>query len=384
MGFLNGRVTFVRYRVAGESPLPFGPEHLEALERQSITSRSQLDTPDGVTVGWAGGDHVLDTRFDLEKNILDDALHAGVRVDTNKIPSELLRAYTQIELDARTAENPDARPSKAQREEAKEAARARAEAEAADGRFRRRKVHPVLWDAQHDLLYVGTSSAQVLDRVAALFRETFDRDLEPVTAGRLAADHAGRTGRLRLFEELAPSQFAPAAGLDALAWSPDPASPDYLGNEFLVWLWHHLDDSGAPIALADGSELSAMVTKTLTLDCPRGETGRDSLSDTGPTRLPEAREALRSGKLPRKAGLLLNRHGQDYELTLQAESLAVSGLALPRAEGAVGRELKLARIEALRHLADTLDALLDAFLDHRTQTDWPTRLDQIRAWLTAA
>ena len=72
-----------------------------------------------------------------------------------------------------------------------------------------------------------------------------------------------------------------------------------------------------------------MLAKTLTLDCPRGETGRDSLTDDAPTRLPEAFRALQSGKLPRKAGLILVRHGAQYELTLQAETLAVSGAGCP-------------------------------------------------------
>ncbi len=36
MGFLNGRVTYTRYRVSGDAPLPFGEDHLEAVERFAI------------------------------------------------------------------------------------------------------------------------------------------------------------------------------------------------------------------------------------------------------------------------------------------------------------------------------------------------------------
>jgi hypothetical protein len=385
MGFLNGRVTFVRYRVGGEGPLPFGEEHIEAVERHAIGKNGAGDSPDGIDAGWAGGDHVLDVNFGLEKNVIEDALHLALRIDTDKVPGDLLKAYTRIELDARAQLNPSGHPTKAQRQEAKEAARVRAEAEAADGRFRRRKHFPILWDGRSNILYVGTASLSVLDRLLPLFRETFDRNLEPIGAGSLAAEQAAERGVTRPIEEFPPASFlGEDAALAAFAWSADATNPDYWGNEFLVWLWHTLKNDGDTIRLADGSEAAVMLTKTLTLDCPRGETGRDSLTDAGPTRLPEAFRALQAGKLPRRAGLRIVRQGQEYELTLQAETLAVSGLALPKIEGASGRELHVGRVEALRHLVETLDLLYDAYGRKRTGDDWTGELGRIRNWLRAA
>jgi hypothetical protein len=128
-----------------------------------------------------------------------------------------------------------------------------------------------------------------------------------------------------------------------------------------------------------------MLAKTLTLDCPRGETGRDSLTDDAPTRLPEAFRALQSGKLPRKAGLIVVRHGAQYELTLQAESLAVSGAQLPKPEERLEPyEAKVARIDALRHFAETLDLLFDAYRSRRTASSWADEVGRIKRWLTAA
>src|SRR4051795_4270839 len=99
MGFFSGRVTFVRFRVKGASPGLFGPEHLERLEAHAI-GKQRTAASDGVECGWIAGDHILDTKFDLAKNIVNDPLHFAIRIDTNKLPSDLLRAYAAVDLAA--------------------------------------------------------------------------------------------------------------------------------------------------------------------------------------------------------------------------------------------------------------------------------------------
>ena len=99
MGFLNGRVSYVRYRVVGGTAPAFDEDLVEAARRHLIGRHGSGDSPDGVSVGWAGGDHLLDTSIDLGKNLINDALHLAMRLDTDKIPGTLLRAYTKIETD---------------------------------------------------------------------------------------------------------------------------------------------------------------------------------------------------------------------------------------------------------------------------------------------
>jgi hypothetical protein len=393
MGFLSGRVTFTRYRVGGASPLPFGEDILDLARNHLIGRHGPGEAADGISTGWAGGDHVLDLTVDLGKNVVNDALHLAIRIDADKIPGSLLKAYTQMEIAARAQLNPSGFATKAQKEEAKEAAKARAAAEAADGRFRRHNHYPLLWDGQTQILYAGTNSASVLERLQILFRETFDRTLEPITAGSLARslnlDGADEPGAEAIILGASPIASASASAGDApsVAWAgDDPTSLDYLGNEFLLWIWHALQNDGATVKLADGSDATVMLAKTLTLDCPRGETGRDQLTDDAPTRLPEAFRALQAGKLPRKAGMVLVRQGAQYDLTLQAETLAVSGAALPKPEddGLSRHEQRMARIDSLRHLAESLDLLFQAYLLRRTGAGWTDELGRIRRWLQAA
>jgi len=386
MAFLNGRVSFVRFAVHHQAQEPLGMETIAKLETNAIGKYGVAETQDGISVGFNGGRHLLDTEISFENNIYDDTLHIGMRFDVDKIPSNILKAYTEIELKALAAGNPSGFPTKQQKEEAKEMALAKAQSEAADGRYKRLSMNPLLWDQTSHTLYCSATSANVIDRVGPLFRDTFGGDTHLITAGGLAEALATKFGLNMPMQD--PSKFTVfVEGHEegTVSWAnPESQLPDVLGNEFLIWLWHRLATSGDTIALADETEVTVMMTRTLQLDCPKGETGRDQLNDIGPAHMPEAMKALQSGKLPRKAGLILVRHEQQYELTLQAETFAVGSAALPRLEGCQGREAILARIEQIRHMTDTLDLLYAAFLQIRLGQNWVGNVGEIRNWLKVA
>jgi hypothetical protein len=97
--------------------------------------------------------------------------------------------------------------------------------------------------------------------------------------------------------------------------------------------------------------------------------------------LPEAHRAIQAGKLPRKVGITLVRHDAQYELTLQAESLAVTSARLPLPEGDDDRARFVERVNQIRHLIETLDLLYQAFGERRLSADWPKELARIRKWL---
>jgi hypothetical protein len=380
MGFFSGRLTFARYRVNGPSPGLFGPEHLERLAAHAIGTQ-RVASPDGVEVGWTTGEHVLDTRFGLAKNVVNETLNFALRVDQQKIPADLLRAYTAVELQAAAEGNPSGRPSARQKREARDVARERLETEARDGRFLKRKAYPVLWDAPSNELLVGTTAMAVVDRLRTLFEQTFGVGFEPLTAGRQAFHLAELRRQTRGVDDAAPAAFVPGVTPGEMAWAPDEGSRDFLGNEFLLWLWYLLDGEGDTIALADNSEVGVMLARTLTLECPRAQTGKETIQSDGPTRLPEARRAIQAGKLPRRVGLILVRHDNQYDFTLQAETLAVSGARLPAPDAADERVRLEERVALLRGFLETLDLLYDAFGRVRFSEGWPKELAKVQKWL---
>jgi hypothetical protein len=380
MGFLAGRLTFARYRLAKRGVKHFGPDQLDLLAAHAI-GKTRLKASDGVETGWTAGDHILDTQFDLAKNIVNDTLQFALRIDQQKIPADLLRAYTHVELAALTKGNPSGLPSKRQKREARDAARDRLEQEASDGRFLKRKAYPLLWDALSQELLIGTTASGVLDRVHTLFQQTFGFGFEPLGAGRRAYLLAESRQQTRGIDDAGPASFVPGVSPAAVSWLPDEDNRDFLGNEFLFWLWYTLDAESDTLRLVDGSEAAVMLARTLTLECPRGQTGKETITSDGPTRLPEARRAVQAGKLPRKAGLTLVRHDRQYEFTLQAESLAVSGLRLPAPEGIDERARLEERVEFLRHFLETFDLLYDSFAQIRAGDGWTKELAKMQRWL---
>ena len=169
-----------------------------------------------------------------------------------------------------------------------------------------------------------------------------------------------------------------------MAWIADESSRDFLGNEFLLWLWYHTDVESDTIKLADNSEVTVMLARTLTLECPRGQTGHETITHEGPTRLPEARRAIQSGKLPRKVGLTLVRH--DAAVRVDAARRDAGGrrreAAACRTRASPTPRAKLdERADQIRGLIETLDLLYDAFGQKRFGKDWETELQGMQKWL---
>ena len=378
MGFLSGAVTFLRFRVAGPAPRLFDQEHLDRLA-DLAAGRQRIAAADGVEVGWTAGGHVLDTDFALDKNVVNDSLHFELCVESDKLPADKLKAYTAVELAALAKNNPSGFASARQKREAKEIARERLEEEAKDGRYRKRKCVPVMWDRTTNEVLFGATSLTQVDRLCSLFEQTFAAKLECVTAGRLAADIDNRTGP---DADLTPSVFVPGVSTGDVCWIAGDGDHSFLGNEFMLWLWYWLDVQSDTLTLGDKSEATVMIARSLTLECPRGQTGADAFAHEGPARLPEARRAIQSGKLPRKCGLTVVRHDRQYEFTLHAETLAVGAAKLPAQEDATGRAIVEGRVGQVRHFIETIDGLYSCFLSRRLGREWADELRGMQGWLS--
>jgi hypothetical protein len=382
MGFLAGSIGFERFRIEGPPIKQFGPKQIALLDKFAIGKIEEI-SPEATKVGFLAGNHLFDQDFSLEKNIINDSLHCGLRIDTNKIPAALRKAWIAIELAPLLEENPNGRLTKSQRQEAKEAVEARCEEEAKSGKFKRMMQFSILWDLKDNVLYLGSSSPTAIEQGRDLLQRAFGISVERLSAGKLAQQWATSAEKVGRLEELEPSVFHAEEPGGHAAWlNESSVNFDFLGNEFLLWLWWTLEMQSETIQLEDGSEVVVMLNRTLALECPKAYSGKETILAEAPVRLPEAHHAIKSGKLPRKSGLLLLRHGVQYEFVLQAETFGVSGAKIKVADdqeetGAVAD----ARIDGLRSMAETIDLLYGAFCARRVSKAWATDVKQMRQWL---
>ena len=368
----------------GTSPKVANEELLEKLARHAMKV-GEFGIPEEEEYGWSGGRHIFDGQFTFEHNIFNDALHFALRIDTNKVPGDLKKAYAIMEEEAVAKKNPSGFISKSQKSEVKEAVRGKVEDDLRSGKFRRSKLVPILWDVPSGVVYCAATGAS-LEKLLEIFERTFELQLAPMSSGSIGLRTLEDKHNRREYEDLRPTRFV--IGPDGDSAHPDypwvakgPEPKDFLGNEFMLWLWYEAD-ARTSVIKTEAGDVTIFIDRSLDIDCAYGQTGKDGIRGAGPSRMPESRDALRVGKLPRKAGLVLDCSGQAYNLALSAESLAVGGLKLPDIEDADSpRTLFEERVSMLRDFTKMLDAMYELFLKVRVGGSWESQVSTIRKWV---
>lgn len=370
----------------GQQPDTIDQSVLDKLAEHALNP-GELGVPEEIEYGWSGGRHVLDNQFSFENNVFAEALNFALRIDTNRVPGELKKAYKLIEEDLLAKGNPSGFISKKQKKDARDVAEQQVDKELRSGKFRRSKLVSILWDLPSSTLYASVSgkSEEVLHEI---FQRTFGLELQPLSSGSLALRVLEAQGKRRDYEDARPTRFIIGPEGESqpaeYPWvAKGPEAKDFFGNEFMLWLWQQADTHGGSVKIDDRNDVAILFDRQIDLDCAFGQTGRDSLRGTGVTKMPEAIDALKSGKVPRKSGLILDSSGVQYNLNLTAESLSIGTLKLPEVEEAeTPRVVFEERIAMLREFCKTLDALFTAFMTVRSGASWEGHTSAIRKWIS--
>jgi hypothetical protein len=155
----------------------------------------------------------------------------------------------------------------------------------------------------------------------------------------------------------------------------------FIGKEFLTWLWHRSETAPA-FDLPRGRTCEIEMLDPIVLDAHFGDARSTALKGGSPATSPEARAALLEGKKLRRARIKLSSDGVDWIATLDGETMATSGLNLPRPGQLPFEEALRLRMEFAMEFESLIEELLDRFLTLRLDAkEWAPELKKIQAWI---
>jgi hypothetical protein len=144
----------------------------------------------------------------------------------------------------------------------------------------------------------------------------------------------------------------------------------FAGREFLLWLWFESVVFETNLAPTGQISCALWLETRLTLTLEKDES---LLKTAVPGVAPEAREALRQGKLPREGRLRLTTGEREYAWLFRADTLALSGLTIPaelKGKEDDMHEVLYERMHLVEALETTLEALWSDFLALRLSEAW--------------
>jgi hypothetical protein len=283
----------------------------------------------------------------------------------------------------------------------------------------RRKIAPstravdVVWDLDAGAVLFFSHSRRVLADFCALFEKTFRLELEedsPYLAAVRAElpkalmrrlDHAEP---LRLIARARPAPSSDAAVKRAaalplakadtegtVAEEPEADADDplqriestrFLGPEFLLWLWVRGELTTASLHLDDSDDaLDVWLDRQLAFESPIDKNERVTVRGMAPADSDEAREAVRAGKLPVLAHIVLRGSSRDFLCGLVAPRFGITGAKVPAVLKDEPGEAFLDRMALCEELFGVLDSLYRAFLRERLSDTWASGWEPaIAAW----
>jgi len=145
----------------------------------------------------------------------------------------------------------------------------------------------------------------------------------------------------------------------------------FLGRELLTWIWFESELFEQRFSIEGFGECELFLEKKLDLEtAPELEKETTKLTGVAPSGTTEAKEALRRGKLPTRARIVIRREEQEFALVLDADALALSGVKIPALLKGEGDDPFYERIQFIEELEGAIEALYREFLLLRLSRKW--------------
>ncbi len=165
---------------------------------------------------------------------------------------------------------------------------------------------------------------------------------------------------------------------------------DFIGKEFLTWLWYESERQGGTVDVPGGITLSVGFERFITLDAGRGE-ARETVTCKGiSSGLHEARTGLGLGKKVAKARMRIGRDESEWLLTMDGATMDITSLTARKGLSKVMDEEHddlalearvMERADMFFRALECMDLLFKKFLEVRLDREaWDAELKHMRRW----
>jgi hypothetical protein len=350
------------FRWEGRIADPRSAEFLEALSRGRFRSIERAANEE-TSAGWVTPSDPTGDSFELEDLVAGGHWWLRIRVDAKKFPASKLQM--EIAAHERTrGKRLSARDLRELKDHLHE--------QMLPGILPRTQFVDVLVHRElRSALLLSTSKA-ARETFGKLAKEAFGVEPRLQTSGEFAlGEHGEQIGRLQ------PTVF-PGGGPRQLVLA---TSADFLGQEFLLWLWWKWETAGGEFALRGGRIAGIAIDDRVEFAAGADETSlvlRRGLT----TRAIEARAALRAGRVPSKVRLLVAESDRQWTVTLDGAAFALTSARLPDdSDGCESREDRVAeRAANWLDLHGIAAELFELFLGDRLAS-WESTQREVAAWM---
>ena len=160
----------------------------------------------------------------------------------------------------------------------------------------------------------------------------------------------------------------------------------FLGNEFLTWLWFTIDTTPSFFQTLDASIVSLDIGNRIVLENKINDASEIITIKGDDAGLEEGLLSLRKGAVVIEINLIYKSENQEWKFTLKGESLSFSGLKVPETGPIDSKEdiegLVLEKFYLYEKAINLVNQLFNHFLEKRTHLDWNQKtVGEIGKWI---
>ena len=160
---------------------------------------------------------------------------------------------------------------------------------------------------------------------------------------------------------------------------------EFLGKEFLLWLWCRSEKNGGIFELKDGEKVELWFDGKMTLSS-ESDRGVDTITLSGPSPwMEEARFALAEGKMVANAALKLYSGEKKWSFVLDSEWLNFRSFKTPVVIQDKGEDpdgLFYEKVYLTEQAVEIMDGIFEVFMDIRISPGWAEEeVPQIKKWI---